>query len=436
MNDLDRARDALAHIDAGIARDAWVRIGMAAKSAGLSFDDFHNWSATGGNYVSENDCRTVWKSFKDGSVTASTLYGMALAEGWQDPAKSRPRTGNASSPRPSINPAKQTQHRPAKPAVDVDAIWARCIQSDKADSYIDHKQGKPDGVRIYPASAPPLVIKGQDMTGALVVPCWDGDKLQTLQFIALASSEKLNLPGASFGDGFFVVGDIASAKKIFIVEGIGQAWATVKADPASAAVVCFGVGRMARVAKVLRDKYPAPNADPARICAQVVNGMGFLGSATVFKSNNYVKGINTAANLWISAAVSMAVGAGMWEMALVTSLFTAMVLSLNNCYKRRMYEWMQANRDEEAALEAEDGKGGARSPRGGYVDLENLTGHKDSLATVERDKVGSQTRNRSDGGFLEMAKLTNIVKDLVLAQNEANTTEDRHEKFDNHEKSV
>jgi len=95
------------------------------------------------------------------------------------------------------------------------------------------------------------------MTGALVVPCWDGDKLQTLQFIALASSEKLNLPGASFGDGFFVVGDIASAKKIFIVEGIGQAWATVKADPASAAVVCFGVGRMARVAKVLRDKYPA-----------------------------------------------------------------------------------------------------------------------------------------------------------------------------------
>jgi len=186
----------------------------------------------------------------------------------------------------------------------------------------------------------------------------------------------------------------------------------------------------------LRDKYPAPNADPARICAQVVNGMGFLGSATVFKSNNYVKGINTAANLWISAAVSMAVGAGMWEMALVTSLFTAMVLSLNNCYKRRMYEWMQANRDEEAALEAEDGKGGARSPRGGYVDLENLTGHKDSLATVERDKVGSQTRNRSDGGFLEMAKLTNIVKDLVLAQNEANTTEDRHEKFDNHEKSV
>lgn len=39
----------------------------------------------------------------------------------------------------------------------------------------------------------------------------------------------------------------------------------------------------------MRDRYPAPNADPARICAQIVNGMGFLGSATVYKSNNYVK---------------------------------------------------------------------------------------------------------------------------------------------------
>ena len=49
--------------------------------------------------------------------------------------------------------------------------------------------------------------------------------------------------------------------------------------------------------------------------------MGFLGSATIFKSNNYVKGINTAANLWISAAISMALGADLWELGLATSFF-------------------------------------------------------------------------------------------------------------------
>ena len=78
-------------------------------------------------------------------------------------------------------------------------------------------------------------------------------------------------------------------------------------------------------------------ADPARICAQIVSGMGFLGSATIFKSDNYVKGINTAANLWISAAVSMAIAVELWEFALVTCLLTSLILVINNRYKTYKY---------------------------------------------------------------------------------------------------
>ena len=84
-------------------------------------------------------------------------------------------------------------------------------------------------------------------------------------------------------------------------------------------------------------QYPSVGADPARICAQVVSGMGFLGSATIFKNNNYVKGINTAANLWISAAVSMAIGAGMWEFGAITAGITFLVLVINNRYKKCVY---------------------------------------------------------------------------------------------------
>ena len=88
----------------------------------------------------------------------------------------------------------------------------------------------------------------------------------------------------------------------------------------------------------LKNKYPSDNSDPARICAQIVSGMGFLGSATIFKSNNYVKGINTAANLWISAAVSMAIGADLWEFGAVISIFTIFVLLINNIYKKIRYK--------------------------------------------------------------------------------------------------
>ena len=87
----------------------------------------------------------------------------------------------------------------------------------------------------------------------------------------------------------------------------------------------------------LRDKIHVENADPARICAQIVSGMGFLGSATIFKSNNYVKGINTAASLWISAAISMAIGADLWELGLITTIFTLLIFLINSKYKRYRY---------------------------------------------------------------------------------------------------
>lgn len=88
----------------------------------------------------------------------------------------------------------------------------------------------------------------------------------------------------------------------------------------------------------VKNKFPAENSDPARICAQIVSGMGFLGSATIFKSNNYVKGINTAANLWISAAVSMAIGADLWEFGIVVSLLTILILFCNSIYKKIRYK--------------------------------------------------------------------------------------------------
>ena len=88
----------------------------------------------------------------------------------------------------------------------------------------------------------------------------------------------------------------------------------------------------------IRDNFNSQNADPARICAQVVSGMGFLGSATIFKSENYVKGINTAANLWISAAVSMAIGAELWEFAFIATIFTTIVLVCNHFYKKHRYK--------------------------------------------------------------------------------------------------
>jgi putative Mg2+ transporter-C (MgtC) family protein len=58
-------------------------------------------------------------------------------------------------------------------------------------------------------------------------------------------------------------------------------------------------------------------ADPSRIAAQIVTGIGFLGAGVIFRQGFTIRGLTTAASLWVVAAVGMAAGAGFWKGALI-----------------------------------------------------------------------------------------------------------------------
>jgi putative Mg2+ transporter-C (MgtC) family protein len=71
------------------------------------------------------------------------------------------------------------------------------------------------------------------------------------------------------------------------------------------------------------------NGDPSRIAAQVVSGIGFLGAGAILRLGNNVRGLTTAASLWLVSAVGLAIGAGLYlaaGMAFVLSLFTLIAL--------------------------------------------------------------------------------------------------------------
>lgn len=71
-------------------------------------------------------------------------------------------------------------------------------------------------------------------------------------------------------------------------------------------------------------------ADPSRIAAQAVSGIGFLGAGVIFKNGNTVKGLTTAAGIWATAAVGLACGGGMYFMAIfVTALIVAVQLLMH-----------------------------------------------------------------------------------------------------------
>ena len=67
-------------------------------------------------------------------------------------------------------------------------------------------------------------------------------------------------------------------------------------------------------------------SDPARLAAQVVSGIGFLGAGVIFKNGSTVRGLTTAAVLWFSACVGLAVGAGMYVIGVFAALVTLLLL--------------------------------------------------------------------------------------------------------------
>lgn len=69
-------------------------------------------------------------------------------------------------------------------------------------------------------------------------------------------------------------------------------------------------------------------SDIARVAAQVVTGIGFLGAGAIMVHRHYVRGLTTAAGLWVVAAIGMAAGSGLYVIASVATLFVLAALEL------------------------------------------------------------------------------------------------------------
>lgn len=68
--------------------------------------------------------------------------------------------------------------------------------------------------------------------------------------------------------------------------------------------------------------------DPSRIAAQVVSGMGFLGAGTIIIQKQIVKGLTTAAGMWVTAAIGLVIGSGLYEIGIYGAFLTLVVLEV------------------------------------------------------------------------------------------------------------
>jgi putative Mg2+ transporter-C (MgtC) family protein len=142
--------------------------------------------------------------------------------------------------------------------------------------------------------------------------------------------------------------------------------------------------------------------DPSRIAAQIVTGIGFLGAGVIFRQGFTIRGLTTAASLWLVAAVGLAAGAGYWQGAVIATGVAVVSLRPLERLKERMLPQRAANR-----LLVELAEGGTSGPV-----LQAVERHGDLLA-LRRDGRRLEIelridRDRRSAALDEVAQLETV----------------------------
>lgn len=94
-------------------------------------------------------------------------------------------------------------------------------------------------------------------------------------------------------------------------------------------LVCLGSCLIMLTSLYIFDIYGSrASVDPARIAAGVITGIGFLGAGAIIREREKVRGLTTAASLWVVAGVGLAVGCGFYLAAIATAILALAVLFL------------------------------------------------------------------------------------------------------------
>lgn len=94
-------------------------------------------------------------------------------------------------------------------------------------------------------------------------------------------------------------------------------------------LVCLGAALVQIISLEIFEQYRGIiNVDPARLGAQVISGIGFLGAGTIIREGASVKGLTTAAGLWVVACIGLAIGNGSYIPGILAAVFAYITLRM------------------------------------------------------------------------------------------------------------
>jgi putative Mg2+ transporter-C (MgtC) family protein len=130
------------------------------------------------------------------------------------------------------------------------------------------------------------------------------------------------------------LGRLGLAALLGALLGIEREWHNRAAGLRTNTLIALGsaVFTLISIMMVARDGH----GDATRIPAQVVTGIGFLGGGAILRTRGGVQGLTTAATVWVNAAVGMAAGAGLFVLAISSTLTALVVLTVLKRVERKM----------------------------------------------------------------------------------------------------
>ncbi len=133
-------------------------------------------------------------------------------------------------------------------------------------------------------------------------------------------------------ENFFDAGTIDIITRLFIALGLGmligaeRVWAHKTAGMRTYALVAMGSALFVVISEMMVQTYMGMSGlNPLHIVAQILVGVGFIGTGLIFTHDNKLMGLTTATGLWVSAGIGMAAGFGLFKLALIATVLTLFI---------------------------------------------------------------------------------------------------------------
>ncbi len=191
------------------------------------------------------------------------------------------------------------------------------------------------------------------------------------------------------GQGLVQLGELTLALLLSTLIGLEREFRVKSAGLRTHTLVGVSAGLIVLVSKYGFGDVLAANSvvlDPSRVAAQIVSGIGFIGGGLIFVQRDVVRGLTTAATIWLTAAVGMACGAGLPVLALCVTAAHFLVMY---GYTRITHRILSAQ--AELLIHYHAGKGAVQA----VLQLCNGRGFSVDQIALKRDEAASEAEKQA-----------------------------------------